>query len=436
VVGCAIENGTAPGHNFREVLVFNPSIITGIPHINLSIACNHCQSPPCVAGCPAGAVEKDPGTGIVELDGDLCLGCAYCSWVCPFGAPVYDTAKGVMTKCDLCSDRISEGLKPACASVCPTGALRAEILDPETAEQHIPFFPDSEALPASSIGKTGKMPPAQIQFIDTYPEEVLAEFTPGGKGRVTEVSLWKEWPLLVFTLLVSVLGSVFASFFLTGRQVDPVVFGTVGMAGILISLKHLGKTFRSFRIIVNFAGSWLSRESVFFALFLLSALFSLSGTLHPYSGIAGMVSIFLTAVSADMIYVRSVSRRSRSLHSAQVSITLILFVCAATGFTGGVVLVSLIKMFLYLRRKTAAAAGSGWQVLLSVLRLVPGLLLPVFLILLNGYDGFIVPLLFLLGELLDRSEFYREFNPVTPAILMEESFNPLIRENVSGRSCL
>ena len=34
-----------------------------------------------------------------------------------------NTEAELMMKCDMCYDRTSEGLKPMCASVCPTGAI-------------------------------------------------------------------------------------------------------------------------------------------------------------------------------------------------------------------------------------------------------------------------------------------------------------------------
>jgi Fe-S-cluster-containing dehydrogenase component len=42
---------------------------------------------------------------------------------CPFGVPKYMDAIDQMMKCDMCTDRTSEGLKPMCASVCPSEAL-------------------------------------------------------------------------------------------------------------------------------------------------------------------------------------------------------------------------------------------------------------------------------------------------------------------------
>ena len=38
-----------------------------------------------------------------------CIGCRYCEMACPFGAPSFDAAAGVMTKCHLCHHRLAEG---------------------------------------------------------------------------------------------------------------------------------------------------------------------------------------------------------------------------------------------------------------------------------------------------------------------------------------
>jgi Fe-S-cluster-containing dehydrogenase component len=52
-----------------------------------------------------------------------CIGCSNCVLACPFGVPKYYAEIDQMMKCDMCLDRTSEGLKPMCASVCPSEAL-------------------------------------------------------------------------------------------------------------------------------------------------------------------------------------------------------------------------------------------------------------------------------------------------------------------------
>jgi len=89
---------------------------------NLSLSCNHCEEPLCLLGCPSGAIGKR-ADGVVLIDRSRCLGCRYCEWNCPYGAPRYDPKNGRMGKCDFCVDLIDQGEKPACVNACPMRAL-------------------------------------------------------------------------------------------------------------------------------------------------------------------------------------------------------------------------------------------------------------------------------------------------------------------------
>lgn len=89
----------------------------------MSVSCNHCQNPVCVEVCPTTAMRKGKN-GIVSVDHDLCVGCRYCEWNCPYSAPRYDAAIGKMSKCDFCADRIEVGLNPLCVDACPMRAIQ------------------------------------------------------------------------------------------------------------------------------------------------------------------------------------------------------------------------------------------------------------------------------------------------------------------------
>ena len=88
----------------------------------VSVSCNHCERPICVEVCPTKAMTRD-GDGIVTVDPRRCVGCRYCEWACPYGAPQYRPDLGVMSKCDLCRDELEAGGVPACVASCPTRAL-------------------------------------------------------------------------------------------------------------------------------------------------------------------------------------------------------------------------------------------------------------------------------------------------------------------------
>lgn len=93
-----------------------------------SVACNHCENPLCRDVCPTQAITKRED-GIVLIDQDKCIGCRYCEWACPYSAPQFDEARGVMTKCNMCVDSIDAGEPPACVGACPSRALDFGELD-------------------------------------------------------------------------------------------------------------------------------------------------------------------------------------------------------------------------------------------------------------------------------------------------------------------
>ena len=89
---------------------------------NLSTACMHCENPICREVCPTQAITKRDD-GIVLINGDRCMGCRYCEWACPYGAPQFNPNTGTMTKCNLCVDYLDAGKLPACVSACQMRVL-------------------------------------------------------------------------------------------------------------------------------------------------------------------------------------------------------------------------------------------------------------------------------------------------------------------------
>ncbi len=143
VTACKQEHDVPWGVNRRRVVTIND----GVPgERSISVACMHCSDAPCMAVCPVDCFYKTT-EGVVLHDKDLCIGCGYCFYACPFGAPQFPQTgafgvRGKMDKCTFCAggpepdgspeefakygrNRLSEGKLPACAEMCSTKALLA-----------------------------------------------------------------------------------------------------------------------------------------------------------------------------------------------------------------------------------------------------------------------------------------------------------------------
>ncbi len=142
VVACKEAHEVPVGVNRRKVITVNEGVVG--KEFSLSMACMHCDDAPCEQVCPTDCfyIRTD---GIVLHDKDKCIGCGYCLFACPFGAPQFPQdgafgTKGKMDKCTMCAggpletntkeeyskygqNRISEGKVPMCASMCSTKAL-------------------------------------------------------------------------------------------------------------------------------------------------------------------------------------------------------------------------------------------------------------------------------------------------------------------------
>ncbi len=120
--------------------------------------CRHCLEPPCqeTAGDPS-AIYTDPATGAViytaftkNLDADEIIES------CPYNIP-RKGPDGILAKCDMCLDRVHNGLLPACVKTCPTGAMnfgdRKEMV--ELAQKHLAAakkrFPSSTLLDPDDV---------------------------------------------------------------------------------------------------------------------------------------------------------------------------------------------------------------------------------------------------------------------------------------------
>jgi phenylacetyl-CoA:acceptor oxidoreductase 27-kDa subunit len=161
---CRQANGTPPGTQWRRVLDMEFGEYPDVRRAFVPVSCMHCDDPPCMEVCPTTATRKR-ADGIVTIDYDLCIGCAYCAVACPYQAryrsdrpaPAMGVAtpdetqrgdggrSGVATKCTFCVERIDAGTAvgltpgvdpdatPACVNSCIANALHfGDLDDPES----------------------------------------------------------------------------------------------------------------------------------------------------------------------------------------------------------------------------------------------------------------------------------------------------------------
>jgi formate dehydrogenase gamma subunit len=149
--------------------------------------CMQCEAHPCTAGCPTGATYADPRTGVVVVNGDVCIGCGSCVAGCPYGARHVDPVKKVVEKCNLCSPFVARGELPACVATCPAECrVFGDLDDPASSVSRAVREKNARPLVAAAIDVGPKISYAG----DVHRERIIA----AGAVRAPEESgLTKAW---------------------------------------------------------------------------------------------------------------------------------------------------------------------------------------------------------------------------------------------------
>jgi Fe-S-cluster-containing dehydrogenase component/formate-dependent nitrite reductase membrane component NrfD len=92
------------------------------------LRCNHCDDAPCITICPVTALFRREN-GIVDFNGDRCIGCKSCMQACPYDALYINPNTNTAEKCNFCAHRVERQLEPACVIVCPVQAIIAGDMD-------------------------------------------------------------------------------------------------------------------------------------------------------------------------------------------------------------------------------------------------------------------------------------------------------------------
>ncbi|MGQ0657579.1 MAG: DmsC/YnfH family molybdoenzyme membrane anchor subunit [Chromatiales bacterium] len=293
------EKNDLPAHiSFRSVGYVEGGTWPDYRRVNISMACNHCDDPVCLKGCPTRAYTKFAEYGAVLQDPDICFGCGYCTWVCPYNAPQLDPIKGEVSKCNMCVDRLEVGLKPACAAACLGGALDFGVIETkpnnrEQAKLAIPGFPDTSITHPNIRFQQTRALPGEMTRPDTMPLRYVRKpgedtYTPQAaeRPRKREWNLRKlrsrEDPLVIFTLVSQGVIGAFLLLFLAPKfgfaEFSPAAFplahalfllALLGLEtfALVLSTMHLGKPHRFYRAFNNLRYSPVSREVASIAVF-------------------------------------------------------------------------------------------------------------------------------------------------------------------------
>jgi len=269
VAACHNLNGLEEEELWRDVgmLVGGSAEAPTMQHV--TTACHHCIEPACLEGCPVDAYDKDLVTGIVRHLDDQCIGCQYCIFKCPYDVPKFSSSKGIVRKCDMCSDRLAVGEAPACVQSCPTQAIRIRVVDQSAAlaavesNQFLPGAPDPDYTIPTTVYKTSRSLPRNLLPGDYH----------------TARPQHAHWPLVMMLVLTQLSVGAFvveqlpAAWF-GGVSVDQpwqpirlIAALLLGFVGLGAAVLHLGRPLYAFRALMGLRKSWLSREILAFNLF-------------------------------------------------------------------------------------------------------------------------------------------------------------------------
>jgi formate dehydrogenase iron-sulfur subunit len=290
VAACHSLNGLDGDEVWRTVGLLHGGSADQPAQQTVTTSCHHCVDPACMAGCPVKAYEKDPVTGIVRHLDDQCIGCQYCTLMCPYDAPKYSPARGIVRKCDMCSDRLAVDEAPACVQGCPNQAIRIRLVEQVQAVQaseagtFLPGAPAPEQTVPTTVYKSARAAPVNLLPADFY--------------RVTPEH---AHPPLVIMLVLTQLAVGAMAVGSVGRRLfglqpaGPWGFAhaalVMAMAFLALgaSVFHLGRPQFAFRALLGLRTSWLSREALGFGLFAGAGVAFALSLLPADLGLPGLV---------------------------------------------------------------------------------------------------------------------------------------------------
>ncbi len=334
---CRHTNATPPTVQWRKVLDIEIGSYPNVNRVFVPVGCQHCAEPPCMHVCPTTATRQRTD-GIVTIDYDLCIGCAYCEVACPYQARflvhephfAYGPAMqnevertdasrvGVAQKCTFCSDRIDFGIEnglipgidsratPACVNACIADALHfGDIDDPNSNVSRLL----REQKNFRMHEELGTDPGFRYIYSKGTDREMAANATvlnaasPCGEIRTREVepTLQRHWDWKAAgNFICGGIGSgLFVFSAISGLrygEVSALCWPALGIValGLFLVLLKIGRPLRFAYVLRQPQRSWMAREAwIATALFPLAALALASGVPALLIGSAAVSLLFL-----------------------------------------------------------------------------------------------------------------------------------------------
>jgi phenylacetyl-CoA:acceptor oxidoreductase subunit 1 len=378
-IACKHHNDTVPGVQWRRVLDVEVGSFPDVERLFLVTGCQHCADPPCVPVCPTGATRQR-ADGLVTMDYDVCIGCAYCAVSCPYQARTivhderwyygvetrqeravaHSERRGVAQKCTFCIDRVdsapAQGLTPgldpevtpACSAACIAQAI------------HFGDFND----PASNVSRLAAGNPVfqmhaelgtdpQIKYLYTTPavpgreaaardddDERLAD--PANPLVGQRQALW-DWRAAMnwcfggvssgFALLAAL--GAWAGAVDGARLPAAFALAAVLMAiGLFFVFLKIGRKLRFWRAVSRPQTSWMTRELYAVAVFFPAVAADL---VRPQPALDALAAL---AAAAFLVCQAKILHRARGIPAWRAP--LIPWMIAATGLLEGFGLLALV----------------------------------------------------------------------------------------------
>ena len=321
-IACKQANDTLPGVQWRRVIDIEQGKFPDVERLFMVTGCQHCAEPPCVPVCPTGATRQRED-GLVTMDYDICIGCAYCAVSCPYDARTivheekgyYDDTTltkqeratahperlGVAQKCTFCKERVDDGVAaglvpgvdpeatPACSASCISQAIQfGNFNDPTSHVSQL--VKDSPSLQLNAdLGTdpqirylfTTPAVPGRLTGVEEDEEERLSDPVNPLVGKRQMFWDWRaamNWMfggvgtgLAIAAVLAFWLGAVPA------RAMPALLFASAALvaAGLGFVFLKIGRKLRFWRAASRPHTSWMSRELYAGLVFFPAVLWSL-----------------------------------------------------------------------------------------------------------------------------------------------------------------